>query len=96
MLNATITIVSFLVTVGVLVVIHEYGHFWVARRLGVKILRFSVGFGRTVALRRRGPDQTEWVLAAIPLGGYVKMADEREEPVDDTPDLGDFEGNLNA
>ena len=76
------TILAFLVTVGVLVVIHEYGHYLMARAMGVKILRFSVGFGQTVYLKRRGPDQTEWVIAAIPLGGYVKMADEREAPVD--------------
>jgi regulator of sigma E protease len=76
-----ITILSFLVTVGVLVVIHEFGHYLVARAMGVKILRFSVGFGKTLWLRRRGADQTEWVLAAVPLGGYVKMLDEREGPV---------------
>jgi regulator of sigma E protease len=76
--TAVITIVSFLVTVGVLVVIHEYGHYWVAKKLGVKILRFSVGFGRVLWVRRRGPDQTEWAISAVPLGGYVKMLDERE------------------
>ncbi|MBC8023769.1 MAG: RIP metalloprotease RseP [Burkholderiales bacterium] len=81
MTNAFITIVSFLVTVGVLVVVHEFGHYLVARWAGVKILRFSVGFGRPLMVRRRGPDQTEWVLASIPLGGYVKMLDEREGPV---------------
>jgi regulator of sigma E protease len=79
-----LTVLAFLVTVGVLVVIHEFGHYLVARAMGVKILRFSVGFGRTVAMRRTGSDQTEWVLAAIPLGGYVKMADEREAPVSST------------
>jgi regulator of sigma E protease len=62
-------------------VIHELGHYWAARLVGVKILRFSVGFGRTLWMRRRGPDQTEWALAAIPLGGYVKMLDEREADV---------------
>jgi regulator of sigma E protease len=76
--TALITILSFLVTVGVLVVIHEYGHYWVAKKLGVKILRFSVGFGRVLWVRRRGPDQTEWAISAVPLGGYVKMLDERE------------------
>jgi regulator of sigma E protease len=80
--DLALTVLAFLVTVGVLVVIHEFGHYLMARALGVKILRFSVGFGRTLALRRTGPDQTEWVIAAIPLGGYVKMADEREAPVD--------------
>src|SRR5687767_2707674 len=81
MLNAFITILSFLVTVGVLVVIHELGHYAAARWVGVKILRFSVGFGRTLWMRRKGRDGTEWVLAAIPLGGYVKMLDEREGEV---------------
>jgi len=81
MTNALITIVSFLVTVGVLVVVHEFGHYLAARLIGVKILRFSVGFGKPLVVRRRGADQTEWVLAAVPLGGYVKMLDEREGEV---------------
>ena len=72
----------FVVAVGLLVTIHEYGHFWVARRLGFKVLRFSVGFGKPLwKYTSRGPDQTEYVIAAIPLGGYVKMLDEREAPV---------------
>src|ERR1700687_1132423 len=79
--NALITILSFLVTVGVLVVIHELGHFAAARLMGVKILRFSVGFGRSLFMRRLGKDATEWVVAAVPLGGYVKMLDEREGEV---------------
>jgi regulator of sigma E protease len=76
-----ITIVSFLVTVGVLVVIHEFGHYLAARLMGVKILRFSVGFGKPLFVRRKGRDQTEWMLSAIPLGGYVKMLDGREGDV---------------
>ena len=76
-----IYVFSFLVTVGVLVIIHELGHYAAARMMGVKILRFSVGFGRPLWVRRRGPDQTEWVVAAIPLGGFVKMLDEREGEV---------------
>ena len=64
-----------LVALGVLVTFHEFGHFWVARRCGVKVLRFSVGFGRAL-WSRRGKDGTEYVIAAIPLGGYVKMLDE--------------------
>src|SRR6185436_18499843 len=80
-MNALVTILSFLVTVGVLVVIHELGHYWAARLCDVKILRFSVGFGRVLWLRRVGGDQTEWALSAVPLGGYVKMLDEREGPV---------------
>ena len=79
--TAIITILSFLFTVGVLVVIHELGHYFAARMMGVKILRFSVGFGRTLWSKRSGRDQTEWALAAIPLGGYVKMLDEREGEV---------------
>ncbi len=81
MTNAVITILSFLVTVGVLVVIHELGHYAAARLAGVKILRFSVGFGRTVWMRRFGRDRTEWAIAAVPLGGFVKMLDEREGEV---------------
>ena len=76
-----ITSLRFLVTVGVLVVIHEFGHYLVARLMGVKILRFSVGFGKPLWCAAGGRDQTEWVLAAIPLGGYVKMLDEREGEV---------------
>jgi regulator of sigma E protease len=74
-------LLAFLVVLGVLVVFHELGHFWIARLLGVKVLRFSVGFGRVIWSRRFGPDRTEWALSAVPLGGYVKMADEREGDV---------------
>jgi len=74
------TLLAFIVAISLLVAIHEFGHFYVARRLGVKVLRFSVGFGRPL-LRRVGQDGTEYVLAAIPLGGYVKMLDEREGQV---------------
>jgi regulator of sigma E protease len=76
-----VNVLGFLLVIGVLVTVHEFGHFWVARRVGVKVLRFSVGFGRPL-LQRRGADGTEYVLAAIPLGGYVKMLDEREAPVE--------------
>ncbi len=69
-----------LVALGVLVTFHEFGHFWVARRFGVKVLRFSIGFGRPL-WTRVGKDGTEYVIAAIPLGGYVKMLDEREVDV---------------
>lgn len=75
-----IQILSFIVAIGVLVAVHEFGHFWVARRLGFKVLRFSVGFGRPV-LRRVGRDGVEYVLGLIPFGGYVRLADEREGPV---------------
>ena len=69
-----------IVSLGVLVTFHEFGHYWVARRCGVKVLRFSVGFGKPL-WTRRGQDGTEYVIAAIPLGGYVKMLDEREGDV---------------
>ncbi|MDE2150193.1 MAG: RIP metalloprotease RseP [Gammaproteobacteria bacterium] len=74
------SITAYVVAVGILVTFHEFGHFWVARRCGVKVLRFSVGFGRAL-WSRRGRDGVEYVLAAIPLGGYVKMLDEREGEV---------------
>lgn len=76
-----ISAVSFLVAIGVLITVHEFGHYWVARKLGVKVLRFSIGFGKPLWRRVSGPDQTEYVIAAIPLGGYVKMLDEHEEDV---------------
>jgi regulator of sigma E protease len=72
---------SFVVALGILIAVHEFGHFWVARRLGVKVLRFSLGFGRPLLRRTGRIDGTEYVLAAIPLGGYVKMLDEREGTV---------------
>lgn len=69
---------AFVAAIGILVTIHEFGHYWVARLCGVKVLRFSVGFGKPLLSKKVGQDQTEYVLAAIPLGGYVKMLDERE------------------
>ena len=72
------TLLAFVLTLGVLIVIHEYGHYRVARACGVKVLRFSVGFGRVVLRRQRSPQDTEFVLCALPLGGYVRMLDERE------------------
>jgi regulator of sigma E protease len=74
-------VASFLVAVCVLVTVHEFGHYWVARKLGFKVLRFSVGFGRPLWLRKGASSGTEYVLAAVPLGGYVKLLDEREGPV---------------
>jgi regulator of sigma E protease len=76
-----IKVLSFLLAIGVLVSVHEFGHFWVARRLGIKVQRFSIGFGRPLIQRTSARDGTEYVLAAIPLGGYVKMLDEREGDV---------------
>jgi regulator of sigma E protease len=75
------SVLAFIVAIGVLVTIHEFGHFWVARKMGVKVLRFSVGFGKPLWLKKAGEDQTEYVIAAIPFGGYVKMLDEREGEV---------------
>jgi regulator of sigma E protease len=69
-----------LVALGLLITFHEFGHFWVARKLGVRVLKFSVGFGKPI-WSRRGADGTEYMVAAIPLGGYVKMLDEREGEV---------------
>jgi len=79
--SVLMSVLGLLVTLGVLIAFHEFGHFWVARRCGVKVLRFSIGFGKPLWMKRSGPDQTEYVLAAIPLGGYVKMLDEREAEV---------------
>lgn len=76
------TIFSFILALAILITVHEFGHFWVARKLGVKVLRFSIGFGRPLWKRLGKRDGTEYVIAAIPLGGYVKMLDEREAPVD--------------
>ena len=76
------SVLGFVVAVSLLVAVHEYGHFWAARKLGFKVLRFSVGFGPTLWRRVAGADRTEYVLAALPLGGYVKLLDEREGPVD--------------
>ena len=75
------TVLWFLVAIGILVVGHELGHYFAARLAGVKVLRFSVGFGKPLFSRRFGRDQTEWSLAMLPLGGYVKMLDEREGEV---------------
>ncbi len=75
------TLLSFIVAISILVAIHEYGHYIVAKKLGVKILRFSIGFGKPLWSKRFGKDQTEFVIASLPLGGYVKMLDKREAPV---------------
>lgn len=75
------TILAFVGAIALLVVFHEYGHYWVARRCGVKVLRFSLGFGKVLYSKRFRGSDTEWTLSAIPLGGYVKMLDEREGEV---------------
>ena len=79
-----VSIASFIVAIGILIAIHEYGHYWVAKRVGVKVLRFSIGFGNPIWQKKINGGETEFVLAAIPLGGYVKMLDEREGDVDES------------
>jgi len=80
-----LTVLAFLFTLGLLVTVHEYGHFQVAKWCGIKVLKFSIGFGKPLWSKRIGVDQTELVIATIPLGGFVKMLDER--------DIGELEGN---
>jgi regulator of sigma E protease len=79
------TLIAFVATIGILVSIHEYGHFQVARWCNVRVLKFSIGFGKPLWQKTFGKDKTEFVLAAIPLGGYVKMLDERELKNEETP-----------
>ena len=79
------TILAFIITIGLLVTIHEYGHFQVARWCNVKVLRFSIGFGKPLWQKTFGKDNTQFVLAAIPLGGFVKMLDEREQQTEENP-----------
>ncbi len=81
MLDVLYSLLSFIVAITILVAIHEYGHYWVAKISGVKILRYSIGFGKPLYKRDFGQDKTEFVIAAIPMGGYVKMLDEREAEV---------------
>jgi regulator of sigma E protease len=82
-MRIVIFIAAFLVAIGILVAVHEFGHYWVAKKLGFKVLRFSIGFGKPLLKRvGRDRDRTEYCLAAIPLGGYVKLLDEREGDVD--------------
>ena len=81
MLEFIWNLLSFIVALGILVTVHEYGHFWVARKNGVKVIRFSVGFGRAI-WRKTDKQGTEYVIAMIPLGGYVKMLDERVDEVE--------------
>ena len=74
-------VLAFLVLLGLLIIIHELGHYLVARWVGVKVLRFSIGFGAPIFVRKIGVNQTEWAIGRIPLGGYVKMLDESEGEV---------------
>ncbi|ELZ7680462.1 RIP metalloprotease RseP, partial [Salmonella enterica] len=80
MLSILWNLAAFIIALGVLITVHEFGHFWVARRCGVRVERFSIGFGKAL-WRRTDRYGTEYVIALIPLGGYVKMLDERAEPV---------------
>ena len=82
MYNLMQTVLAFVITLGVLIFVHEYGHFWVARRCGVKVLRFSIGFGRPLIIWK-DRHNTEFAISAIPLGGYVKMLG---EPGADVPE----------
>jgi len=86
------TLVSFIIAISILVAIHEYGHYIVAKKLGVKILRFSIGFGKPLWKKRFGKDQTEFVIAALPLGGYVKMLDKRETEIEEHEAHREFTG----
>ena len=82
-MKIVIFVAAFLVAIGILVAVHEFGHYWVAKKLGFKVLRFSIGFGKPLLMRvGRDADRTEYCVAAIPLGGYVKLLDEREGDVD--------------
>ena len=80
MLQILLSLLAILITISVIIGIHEYSHFIAARLLGVKVLRFSIGFGK-VLWRKYDKQGTEYVVSLLPLGGYVKMLDETEEPV---------------
>ncbi len=84
-------LVAFIAAIGILVSVHEYGHFWVARKLGIRVLRFAIGFGKPLWKRTSKKDGVEYVIGSIPLGGYVKMLDEREGNV--TPEDAPFSYN---
>jgi regulator of sigma E protease len=84
-MNFLQTVLAFVVCLGSLIIFHELGHYLVARWCGVKVLRFSVGMGKVIWSRRFGPDQTEWAVSALPLGGYVKMLDARETDIATMP-----------
>ena len=76
-----LTLPAFLVAIALLIAIHEYGHYWMAVACGVKVMRFSIGFGKPLWRWQASPTSTEFVLALFPFGGFVKMLDEREDPV---------------
>jgi regulator of sigma E protease len=95
MISVVQTVAAFLLTIGVLVTFHEFGHYLAGRLLGVKVLRFSIGFGKPLFLRRFGRDQTEFVVAAIPLGGFVRFLDEREAAEGEVITVADSERAFN-
>ena len=80
--SAIISLLAFIVAISILVAVHEFGHYIVGRWLGMKVLRFSIGFGKPLWMRTSGPDQTEYCVSAIPLGGYVRFLDSRDGPVE--------------
>jgi regulator of sigma E protease len=94
-MNMIHAVLAFLVALGPLIIFHELGHYWVARMCGVKVLRFSIGMGKVVWSRRFGPDQTEWAVSMLPIGGYVKMLDARDPataPANDAERAREFTG----
>ncbi|MDH3364161.1 MAG: RIP metalloprotease RseP, partial [Gammaproteobacteria bacterium] len=80
--NATISLLAFIAAISILVAVHEFGHYIIGRWSGMKVLRFSIGFGKPIWMRAAGEDKTEYCVSAIPLGGYVRFLDSREGPVD--------------
>ena len=90
-----LTLIAFIFTLGLLITVHEYGHFQMAKWCGVKVLKFSIGFGKPLWNKKIGPDQTEFIIAAIPLGGYVKMLDEHEPITPDEQTKHDMQRALN-
>jgi len=92
MMSILFTLLSFIVAISILVAIHEYGHYIVAKKLGVKILRFSIGFGKPLWKKTFGKDKTEFVIASLPFGGYVKMLDKRETEVEPHEENREFTG----
>ena len=81
MFDVLSTILWFIIAIGILIAVHEFGHFWVAKKLGVKVLRYSIGMGKPIFIRKFGPDQTEFALSAFPIGGYVAMLNDQEDEV---------------
>ena len=87
-----LSIFAFVISIGLLITFHEFGHFWVARLFNVKVLRFSIGFGRSIFTKVFGNDRTEFTIGIFPLGGYVKMLDDREGKIKDEEREREFNG----